>query len=141
MLDTPDLTFCEKKPVSGRGLSSPMLNQSSHPQMILSPCSGASRSAHERLFALQVIKEIARNPEDKTKVSFVFANQTVDDIILKDELDDIAAKHDNINVRPSSFLKKCMRQRVVWPCTRLPFRKTGNFKTSAFAVAALNIPV
>ena len=50
-----------------------------------------------------MIKEIARNPEDKTKVSFVFANQTVDDIILKDELDDIAAKHDNINVRPLSF--------------------------------------
>lgn len=47
---------------------------------------------------LQVIKEIARNPADKTQASFVFANQTVDDIILKRELDEIASKHDNITV-------------------------------------------
>ena len=47
---------------------------------------------------LQVIKEIVRNPEDKTEVSFVFANQTVEDIILKPELDDLAAKHHNIQV-------------------------------------------
>jgi cytochrome-b5 reductase len=49
---------------------------------------------------LQVIKEIARNPEDKTEVNFVFANQTLEDIILKKELDEIAATHDNINVPP-----------------------------------------
>ena len=47
---------------------------------------------------LQVIKEIARNPEDTTEVMFVFANQTVEDIILKKELDELAAKHKNINV-------------------------------------------
>lgn len=47
---------------------------------------------------LQVIKEIERNPEDKTQVSFIFANQSVDDILLKKELDEIASRNDNINV-------------------------------------------
>jgi len=47
---------------------------------------------------LQVIKEIARNPQDTTEVTFVFANQSLEDIILKKELDEIAATHKNINV-------------------------------------------
>ena len=47
---------------------------------------------------LQVIKEIARNPTDTTEVMFVFANQTVEDIILKKELDELAANNKNINV-------------------------------------------
>ena len=47
---------------------------------------------------LQVIKEIASNPDDKTKVSFIFANQSVEDIILKKELDELNASHDNIKV-------------------------------------------
>lgn len=47
---------------------------------------------------LQVIKEIERNPEDKTQVSFIFANQSVDDILLKKELDEIASRNDNINI-------------------------------------------
>lgn len=47
---------------------------------------------------LQVIQEIVKNPEDKTEVSFVFANKTEDDIILRDELDELAAKHDNLKV-------------------------------------------
>jgi len=47
---------------------------------------------------LQVIKEIARNPQDTTEVTFVFANQSLEDIILKKELDEIAATHKNINM-------------------------------------------
>ncbi|KDO32645.1 hypothetical protein SPRG_02346 [Saprolegnia parasitica CBS 223.65] len=35
---------------------------------------------------LQVALEILRNPEDHTKVTLIFANQTEDDIILRDEL-------------------------------------------------------
>ena len=50
---------------------------------------------------LQVIKEIVRNPIDQTQVNFIYANQSVDDIILKKELDEIAAKNDNVNVKPS----------------------------------------
>lgn len=47
---------------------------------------------------LQVASEIVNNPEDKTQVSLIFANQTEDDIILRDELDQMAAKHDNFQV-------------------------------------------
>ena len=44
---------------------------------------------------LQVIKEVLRNPDDKTEVSLVFANETFDDILLKSTLDELAAKHAN----------------------------------------------
>ena len=39
-----------------------------------------------------------QNPEDKTEVTFIFANKTEGDIILKDELDAIAEKHHNLKV-------------------------------------------
>jgi len=43
----------------------------------------------------QVLLKILNNPADKTKVSLVFCNKTVDDILLKNELDSLAAKHPN----------------------------------------------
>jgi cytochrome-b5 reductase len=42
---------------------------------------------------LQVVQEILKNPNDKTQISLVFANQTPEDIILKDRIDSWAAKH------------------------------------------------
>jgi cytochrome-b5 reductase len=47
---------------------------------------------------LQVIKAIVENPADKTEVNLLFANQSVDDILLRDQLDAIAKKHSNIKV-------------------------------------------
>lgn len=47
---------------------------------------------------LQVLQEIMYNPEDKTKVTLIFANQTPADIMLKDEIDALAAAHDNLEV-------------------------------------------
>lgn len=47
---------------------------------------------------LQVASEIVNNPEDKTQVSLIFANQTEKDIILREEIDEMAAKHDNFQV-------------------------------------------
>ena len=47
---------------------------------------------------MQVASEIVNNPEDETQVSLIFANQTEKDIILKEELDEMAAKHDNFQV-------------------------------------------
>ncbi|CAM9542702.1 unnamed protein product [Sphacelaria rigidula] len=47
---------------------------------------------------LQVLQEILYNPEDKTKVTLVFANQTPSDIMLKDEIDKLEAEHDNLSV-------------------------------------------
>ncbi|CEG44128.1 nadh-cytochrome b5 [Plasmopara halstedii] len=37
--------------------------------------------------ALQVIKEVCRNPDDETQVVLIFCNRTEKDIILRDELD------------------------------------------------------
>eukprot|EP01114_Cavostelium_apophysatum_P004840 TRINITY_DN1524_c0_g1_i2.p2 TRINITY_DN1524_c0_g1~~TRINITY_DN1524_c0_g1_i2.p2 ORF type:complete len:156 (-),score=58.32 TRINITY_DN1524_c0_g1_i2:18-485(-) len=47
---------------------------------------------------LQVAHEILKNPEDKTKVTFVFANIEERDILLKKELDEMAKKHKNFKV-------------------------------------------
>lgn len=42
---------------------------------------------------LQVIRAILKDPSDKTEMSLIFANQTVDDILLRKELEQIAAEH------------------------------------------------
>ncbi|ORY01636.1 NAD(P)H-nitrate reductase [Basidiobolus meristosporus CBS 931.73] len=42
---------------------------------------------------LQVIKSVLRNPNDKTKLSLVFANRSPDDILLRDELDRLTQEH------------------------------------------------
>ncbi|KAL7273904.1 NADH-cytochrome b5 reductase [Rhizina undulata] len=47
---------------------------------------------------LQVIKAILRNPEDKTEVDLIFANVNEEDILLKDDLDELADTHDNFRV-------------------------------------------
>jgi len=47
---------------------------------------------------LQVLHKIAADPADKTKVSLVFCNLTEDDILLKEELDALAAKNKNITI-------------------------------------------
>ncbi|GBC04426.1 hypothetical protein RclHR1_05680011 [Rhizophagus clarus] len=47
---------------------------------------------------LQIIRAITKNPNDKTTVSLIFANQTEEDILLKSDLDALAAKHKNFRV-------------------------------------------
>ncbi|CAG8639560.1 9284_t:CDS:2 [Paraglomus occultum] len=47
---------------------------------------------------LQIIRAILKNADDKTVVSLIFANITLEDILLKDELDALAAGHDNFTV-------------------------------------------
>lgn len=47
---------------------------------------------------LQVVKEIVNNPEDYTTVHLVFANNTTDDILLRKEIDELAAKHNNLKI-------------------------------------------
>ncbi|GLT26242.1 hypothetical protein SLA2020_013240 [Shorea laevis] len=41
----------------------------------------------------QVARAILENPEDKTKVHLIYANVTYEDILLKEELDGLAAKY------------------------------------------------
>ncbi|KAF7838678.1 NADH-cytochrome b5 reductase-like protein [Senna tora] len=47
---------------------------------------------------LQVIEAILKNPDDKTQISFLYANNTPDDILLKQKLDLLAASHPNFKV-------------------------------------------
>lgn len=42
---------------------------------------------------LQVISEITTTPEDVTKLSLIYANETENDILLKEELDELAEKY------------------------------------------------
>ena len=41
---------------------------------------------------LQVMNEIARNPQDKTKVTLLFANVTEKDILCRSEIDKLCAE-------------------------------------------------
>jgi len=44
---------------------------------------------------LQIIRAALKNPLDRTKLSLIYANVNPEDILLKAELDDLAAKHPN----------------------------------------------
>jgi len=48
---------------------------------------------------LQLIDEIVSNSRDKTQVSMIFGNVSIDDILMKPELEAIRRKHDNIHIR------------------------------------------
>jgi len=47
---------------------------------------------------LQVIRAILKDPQDVTRVHFIFANVTEPDILLKEELDGLASKYNNFKV-------------------------------------------
>ncbi|TPX68488.1 hypothetical protein SpCBS45565_g02984 [Spizellomyces sp. 'palustris'] len=42
---------------------------------------------------LQIIKAVLKNPADKTKLNLIYANVAEEDILLRDELETLAAKH------------------------------------------------
>ncbi|CCD24836.1 cytochrome-b5 reductase NDAI_0E00200 [Naumovozyma dairenensis CBS 421] len=47
---------------------------------------------------LQMLNEIITTPEDLTKVSLIYANDTENDILLKDELDEMAKKYPHFDI-------------------------------------------
>ncbi|CAI5756173.1 unnamed protein product [Candida verbasci] len=47
---------------------------------------------------LQVITAVITNLDDNTKINLIFANEHEKDILLKNELDDIASKYPNLNI-------------------------------------------
>jgi len=47
---------------------------------------------------LQILEEILQNPADKTKVTLIFANVAERDILLKEKLEALQAKHANFKV-------------------------------------------
>ena len=46
----------------------------------------------------QIINAVLKNPEDRTQISLLYANQTSDDILLRQQLDALAEKHDNFRI-------------------------------------------
>jgi cytochrome-b5 reductase len=80
---------------------------------------------------LQIIGAIVRNPADMTVVSLVFANVTEHDILLKENLDELAAKYPNFYVhyvveRPSpqwtggmGYITNDIVERQLGPCGQL----------------------
>lgn len=42
---------------------------------------------------LQLVRHITKDPKDDTKLSLLFANQTEKDILLRDELEQVAKQH------------------------------------------------
>lgn len=51
----------------------------------------------------QLLHQITKDPSEKTKVHLIYGNKTAQDILLKKELDDIAAKHSD-RVKLTYFL-------------------------------------
>jgi cytochrome-b5 reductase len=47
---------------------------------------------------LQVVEELLESSDDQTKLSLLFCNQTLDDIVLQDRLDALAAKYPRFKV-------------------------------------------
>lgn len=47
---------------------------------------------------LQIIKAILRNPDDKTQVDLIFANVNEEDILLREDLDELSTVNDNFRV-------------------------------------------
>ncbi|CCH41732.1 hypothetical protein BN7_1271 [Wickerhamomyces ciferrii] len=47
---------------------------------------------------LQVISEVTTTPEDFTKLHLIYANNTANDILLKEELDELNEKYPNIDI-------------------------------------------
>lgn len=42
---------------------------------------------------LQIIRQVTRDSKDETKLSLLFANQTEEDILLREELEEAAQNH------------------------------------------------
>lgn len=46
----------------------------------------------------QIIKAVLSNPQDKTQITLLYGSQSEADILLRAELDEFAAKHDNFKI-------------------------------------------
>jgi NAD(P)H-flavin reductase len=59
----------------------------------------------------QVIKAVLKDKEDTTQMSLVYANNSEDDILLREELDSLAATHpQRFKVCPICGVPLCSRQ-------------------------------
>lgn len=61
-------------------------------QRVAPPTYPPTRNIHTRS-TCQVIKAVLKDPEDTTQLSLLYANVSPDDILLREELDALAAAH------------------------------------------------
>lgn len=47
---------------------------------------------------LQIVQQVLKDPEDDTQLDFLYGNVGLGDILLKEELDALAAKHEQFRV-------------------------------------------
>ena len=47
---------------------------------------------------LQIVKAILKDPSDTTRVSLLFANQTEEDILVREELEEMAEKNEQFSL-------------------------------------------
>ena len=47
---------------------------------------------------LQIVKAILKDPSDTTRVSLLFANQTEEDILVREELEEMAEKSEQFSL-------------------------------------------
>jgi ferredoxin-NADP reductase len=62
----------------------------------------------------QIIKAVLKDAEDTTQLSLLYANVSPDDILLREELDELAAQHPNFKV----WYTGARRRRVGGACDR-----------------------
>ena len=55
---------------------------------------------------LQLVRAVFRDPEDETRLSLLFANQTEEDILLRKELEEVQAEHPD----------RCVMSIIAKPC-------------------------
>ncbi|KAG8188986.1 hypothetical protein JTE90_010074 [Oedothorax gibbosus] len=77
----------------GRGKFSVKPDNKSPPQILKAKEVGLIAGGTGITPMLQLIKHVLKDPEDTLNISLLFANQTEEDILLKQELEDIASKH------------------------------------------------
>lgn len=77
----------------GNGLVAVQADKKSEPEMKKASTLGLIAGGTGITPMLQLIRDIMKNPNDKTTCSLLFANQTEQDILLRDELEEIQARH------------------------------------------------
>ena len=53
---------------------------------------------------MQLVRAVFRDPEDETCLSLLFANQTGEDILLRNELGEVQKKHPRM--KKNNFIRK-----------------------------------
>lgn len=74
---------------------------------------------------LQLIKHVLKDPSDKTQLELLFANKSEEDIMLREQIEALAAKHpDQLKVWYT------VDKAPAGTCVGWPYTRKGSLKTS-----------